>query len=139
MVIVMRHGRVLIGMSTVLDCPVMKKLNALLLTALLGCGEVSAWAKPDAVRAAQQAKQAQQQAQRNNNAVNQVRPVPSQPLAPPVMPVASPQQPAPMLQPPPQQPQFVQGSGGPRRLTPEERQQLRDQIRDARRTYQQGP
>jgi hypothetical protein len=137
MVIVVRLSRVLIGMITLLDCLVMKKLNALWLAALLGCTVASAWAKPDVARAAQQA---QQQAQRNNSALREARPAAlPQPLAPPVMPVATPQRP-PALQPSPQQPpQLIQHQGGPRRLTPEERQQLRDQIRDARRTYQQAP
>jgi hypothetical protein len=146
MVIVKRRSRVLIGMS-VLDCPVMKKLNAFVVAALLGCTAASVCAKPDAARAAQQAQREmrvqQREAQRNNPVVvRDARPAFAPPSAPTpsVFPMATPpQRPPAAMQPPPQQPQFAQGNGGPRRLTPEERQQLRDQIRDARRMYQQGP
>jgi hypothetical protein len=151
MVIAVNANRVVACMSSLNPFAiVMKKLIRLVVGLLAGAVFAGAWAQPGAARQmaieAQREARAQQQMQREQRRVERVESMrgfraqppsmqPNNPLpAPP--PMVLPQPRPPMVAPQPAPP--VTPAGGPRRLTPEERQQLRDQIRDARRMYQQG-
>jgi hypothetical protein len=116
----------------------MNKLNRLLVVALLGAmaAGVSAQPGPEKVgfrevkREARMQQQAEREQRREQRALPPVLNQPVQPMPQPVRPPLITPQPGPIAP--------ANAQGGPRRLTPEERQQLRDQIRDARRMYQQG-
>jgi hypothetical protein len=127
--------RPVLSASPLFDRAAMKKLSfAIVITSALYGAASGVWARAEGprgfnneARAQQQMLREQKQAQRDLRAL-QNQPAPNPPMLTPQRPPAmQPQAPAPNIP-----------VGGPRRLTPEERQQLRDQIRDARRIYQQG-
>jgi hypothetical protein len=122
-------------------------LNRLSVAALLCVVAAGASARPgpqqNAFREAKREARLEQQMQRAERREQRVEASRDFRAAPPIVQQPAVPQPLPPVRPPLVAPQPgpiapVSGQGGPRRLTPEERQQLRDQIRDARRMYQQG-
>jgi hypothetical protein len=139
MVIVLIVLGVLAGMFCFSDSIDMKKLLHFLPGVLLAAFCMQGYAQPD--RAQRELRVENRQMQREQRQMQQIESArglqgqpPQMPVAPPVA-ITPPPLP-PVMKSPQVAPQGPQG--GPRRLSPEERQQLRDQIRDARRVYQQG-